>query len=91
MQALIVLQNAERVLYQLGHEKDVKKLDKTKIRLSELHDVLPESQGRAWRTIREMVDRGKVGRLEELDKEGRAKIAFLRCVRGLSSYLLIAL
>jgi hypothetical protein len=65
-------------LYQLGHEKGAKGLDKAKVTLGEIHEVLPETQGRAWKSIRELANKQPISRLSDLDGEERVKIKFLR-------------
>lgn len=48
------------------------------IKLSVIEEVIPKSNGRAWRTIREKVEHNKIASLEELDEKTRALAMFIR-------------
>lgn len=48
------------------------------VQLAAMEDVIPKGNGRAWRTIREKLEFGKIASLEDLDEKTRALALFIR-------------
>ncbi|KAK9895679.1 Nucleotidyltransferase [Cystobasidium minutum MCA 4210] len=48
------------------------------VKMAAMEDVIPKSNGRAWRTIKEKLEHGKIAALEEMDEKTRTLALFSR-------------
>jgi hypothetical protein len=69
------LKYAERALFPLLPETNP---SDCKVKMSQVKEIIPEEQGRAWAVFVEHITKGKIARLAVLDEEWKAAMSFCR-------------